>query len=114
MIKLKSPTIVQQGGNKFLSSLNTVDRSLPLLGAYKLHILISMPVMVIVDDCAVSSINCSITTSDCRSRKDCFQKESTPLEPSLFADIRHLIFLYLQAFSKFCRDCCLERLYLGS
>jgi len=54
--------------------------------------------MVTVDDCAVSSINCSITTSECRSRKGCFQKEPTPLEPSLFADIRHLIFLYLQAF----------------
>ena len=89
MTKLKSPTIIQQGGNKFLSLLNTVDRSLPLLGAYKLHILISMPAMVTVDDCAVPSINCSITTSECRSREDCFQKKSTPLEPSLFADVRH-------------------------
>ena len=87
MIKLKSPTIVQQGGNKFLSSLNTVDRSLPLLGAYKLHVLISMAAMVTVDNCAVFSINCSITASGCRSRGGCFQKGATPLEPSLFADI---------------------------
>jgi hypothetical protein len=63
-----------------------------------MHVLISMPAMVTVDNCAVFSINRSITASGCRSRGDCFQKEVTPLEPSLFADIRHLIFLYLQAF----------------
>jgi hypothetical protein len=65
--------------------------------------------MMTVDTCAVSCVNCSITNSECKSRGGRFQKEATPPDLSVFADMsmRHLIFLYLQAFSKFCRGCCL-------